>query len=70
MRKDAEVNLVWWRPRLRVLVVNTAARSVKEVNTAAVERSWREAFAVALPAQVCTVNLREMVIHAPLPTCL
>ena len=43
--------------RLRLLVVNTAARSVKEVNTAAVERSWREAFAAASPAQVRNSSL-------------
>ena len=46
-------------PRLRLLVVNTAARSVKEVNTAAVERSWREAFAAASPAQVHGATLQK-----------
>lgn len=45
--------------RLRVLVVSTAARSVKEVNTAAVERSWREAFAAASPAQVRKLKLAK-----------
>ena len=53
--------------RLRVLVVSTAARSVKEVNTAAVERSWREAFAAASPAQVRKIKLAKMVVHAPPP---
>lgn len=49
--------------RLRVVIVNPAARSVKEVNTAAVERSWREAFAAAapdqVPAQACEICLRS-----------
>jgi hypothetical protein len=70
LRLGAEEIVVWVHLRLRVLVVSTAARSVKEVNTAAVERSWREAFAAASPAQVRSVTLTEVVIHTPLPTCL